>query len=109
MEKLRLIKKLLEDKKAEDIVILDVSRLTNLADYFVIASANSPTHARALADYLEEELRKLGMEIDHVEGKDYGHWILVDLIDTIVHIFTPETREYYGLEWIWADAERLKV
>jgi len=109
MEKLKLIKKLLEDKKAEDIVILDVSRLTNLADYFVIASANSPTHARALADYLEEELRKLGMEIDHVEGKDYGHWILVDLIDTIVHIFTPETREYYGLEWIWADAERVKV
>lgn len=109
MEKLKLIKKLLEDKKAEDIVILDVSRLTNLADYFVIASANSPTHARALADYLEEELRKLGMEIDHVEGKDYGHWILVDLIDTIVHIFTPETREYYGLEWIWADAEKVKV
>jgi len=109
MEKLKLIKKLLEDKKAEDIVILDVSRLTNLADYFVIASANSPTHARALADYLEEELGKMGMEIDHVEGKDYGHWILVDLIDTIVHIFTPETREYYGLEWIWADAERLKV
>ncbi|WP_461829823.1 ribosome silencing factor [Aquifex sp.] len=109
MEKLKLIKKLLEDKKAEDIVILDVSRLTNLADYFVIASANSPTHARALADYLEEELTKRGIEIDHIEGKDYGHWVLIDLIDTIVHIFTPETREYYGLEWIWADAEKVEV
>ncbi len=109
MEKLGLIKKLLEDKKAEDIVILDVSRLTNLADYFVIASATSTTHARALADYLEEELKKRGIEIDHIEGKDYGHWILIDLIDTIVHIFTPETREYYGLEWIWADAEKVEV
>ncbi|RUM29860.1 MAG: ribosome silencing factor [Aquifex sp.] len=109
MEKLKLIKELLENKKAENIVVLDVSKLTNLADYFVIATANSTTHARALADYLEEELEKRGIEIDHVEGRDYGHWILIDLIDTIVHIFTPETREYYGLEWIWADAERVEV
>jgi len=107
MEKLKLIKELLEEKKAEDLVFLDVSRLTNLADYFVIASATSPTHARALADYLEEELEKRGYTVDHVEGKEYGNWILVDLIDTIVHIFTPEMREYYGLEWIWADAEKL--
>jgi len=109
MEKLKLIKELLENKKAEDIVILDVSNLTNLADYFVIATANSPTHARALADYLEEELEKEGYTIDHVEGKEYGNWILIDLIDTIVHIFTPETREYYGLEWIWADAQKVEV
>ncbi|HIP42511.1 MAG TPA: ribosome silencing factor [Aquifex aeolicus] len=109
MEKLKLIKEFLENKKAEDIVILDVSNLTNLADYFVIATANSPTHARALADYLEEELEKEGYTIDHVEGKEYGNWILIDLIDTIVHIFTPETREYYGLEWIWADAQKVEV
>jgi len=95
--------------RAEDIVILDVSNLTNLADYFVIATANSPTHARALADYLEEELEKKGYTIDHVEGREYGNWILIDLIDTIVHIFTPETREYYGLEWIWADAQKVEV
>ncbi|HIQ48046.1 MAG TPA: ribosome silencing factor [Aquifex aeolicus] len=109
MEKLKLIKELLENKKAEDIVILDVSNLTNLADYFVIATANSPTHAMALADYLEEELEKKGYAIDHVEGREYGNWILIDLIDTIVHIFTPETREYYGLEWIWADAQKVEV
>ncbi|GAB6065053.1 ribosome silencing factor [Aquifex pyrophilus] len=109
MEKLKLIKELLENKKAENIVILDVSNLTNLADYFVIATANSPTHARALADYLEEELEKRGYTVDHVEGKEYGNWILLDLIDTIVHIFTPETREYYGLEWIWADAKRVEL
>ncbi|NPA32718.1 MAG: ribosome silencing factor [Aquificae bacterium] len=108
MEKLKLIKELLENKKAEDIVILDVSDLTNLADYFIIASANSPTHARALADYLEEELKKRGYTPDHVEGKEHGEWILLDLIDTIVHIFTPETREYYGLEWIWSDAQRVE-
>ncbi|WP_461831887.1 ribosome silencing factor [Aquifex sp.] len=109
MEKLKLLKELLENKKAENIVILDVSNLTNLADYFVIATANSPTHARALADYLEEELEKKGYQIDHIEGKEYGNWVLLDLIDTIVHIFTPETREYYGLEWIWADAKKVEL
>ena len=109
MEKLKLIKNLLEDKKAENIVILDVSKLTNLADYFIIASANSTTHAKALADYLEEELEKRGITIDHIEGKEQGNWVLLDLLDTIVHIFTPETREYYGLEWIWADAKKVEV
>ncbi|ADC89663.1 iojap-like protein [Thermocrinis albus DSM 14484] len=100
------IKKLLEDKKAEDIVILDVSSLTNLADYFVIATANSPTHARALADYLVEELEKMGIRPDHVEGLDYANWILVDLIDIIVHIFQKEWREYYDLEWLYSTAKR---
>ncbi|NPB06382.1 MAG: ribosome silencing factor [Aquificae bacterium] len=108
MDKLRKIKELLEEKKAKDLVFLDVSPLTNLADYFVIASADTPVHARAVAEHLEEKLPEAGYGIDHVEGKDYGHWILLDLGDTIVHVFTPETREYYGLEWIWSDAERLE-
>ncbi len=109
MEKLKILKKALEDKKAEDIVILDVSELTNLADYFIIASANSPIHARALAEYIMETAEKYGLEIDHVEGMEYGNWILVDMLDTIVHIFTPETREYYGIEWLWTDAKKLEI
>ncbi|NPA42057.1 MAG: ribosome silencing factor [Aquificae bacterium] len=109
MEKLKLIKQLLEDKKAEDIVVLDVSSLTNIADYFVIATANSNVHARALADYLVEEMEKRGYPADHVEGLEFGNWILVDFIDVIVHIFTPEWREHYGIEWIWAEAGRVEV
>ncbi len=109
MEKLKLVKKLLEDKKAQDIVILDVSKLTNIADFFVIASSNSSVHGRALADYLVEELEKAGYSVDHVEGMELGNWILVDLMDVVVHIFTPEYRERYGIEWIWTEAERVEV
>ncbi len=109
MEKLKLIRELLESKKAEDVAILDVSKLTNIADFFVIATANSQTHARALADYLTDELAKRGYEIDHVEGAEYGNWILIDLLDVIVHILTKEWREHYGLEWIWAEARRVEV
>lgn len=109
MEKLKLIKEKLEDKKAEDIVILDVSRLTNIADYFVIATANSPVHARAVADYIAEEAEKAGYQVDHVEGMEFGNWILIDLLDVIVHIFTPEWREHYGIEWIWSEARRVEV
>ncbi len=109
MEKLRFIKEKLEDKKAQDIVILNVSRLTNIADFFVIATANSPVHARALADHLLEEAENAGMDVDHVEGMEFGGWILIDMLDVIVHIFTPEWREYYGIEWIWSEAERVRV
>ena len=109
MEKLRLIKNALEDKKAENIVVLDVSRLTNIADFFVVASASSPVHARAIAEHLIEEMEKAGYAVDHVEGMEFGNWVLVDLLDVIVHIFTPEWREHYGIEWIWAEAERLEV
>ncbi len=109
MEKLRLIKELLEDKKAEDITILDVSRLTNIADYFVIATANSPVHSKALANQIIDELEKHGFSADHVEGTDYGNWILIDFLDVVVHILTKEWREHYGLDWIWSEAERVEV
>ncbi len=109
MEKLKLIKKLLESKKAEDIVIMDVSKLTNIADFFIIATASSPVHARAIAEYLSEEMTKAGYTVDHVEGMEFGNWILIDMIDVIVHIFTPEWREHYGIEWIWAEAGRIDL
>ncbi len=106
---LKLIKDILEDKKAENIVILDVSKHTNIADYFVIATANSPVHARALLKHLLEELEKRQVKPDHVEGEEEAAWILVDLIDIIVHIFLKEWREYYDLEWLYSNAERLEL
>ncbi|WP_457601333.1 ribosome silencing factor [Hydrogenivirga sp.] len=109
MEKLRRIKELLENKKAENIVVLDVSNLTNISDFFVIATANSTVHAKALADYLVEEMEKAGYQVDHVEGTEFGNWILIDLLDVIVHIFTPEWRDHYGIEWIWSEARKVEV
>lgn len=108
-DKLSLIKKLLEDKKAENIVILDVSKYTNIADYFVISTATSPIHARALADYLKDELEKHGYIVDHIEGLEYANWILLDLVDVIVHIFQEEYRSYYDLEWLYSGAQKVKL
>jgi len=110
MDKLKLIKTLLEDKKAEDISILDVRKHTNIADYFVIATANSSVHAKALAEHLGKELKNKGIAIDHIEGlNDSAQWILIDLLDTIIHIQTKEAREYYNLDWLWSNAERVEL
>lgn len=108
-ELLKTIKELLEDKKAENVVVLDVSRHTNIADYFVIATANSAVHARALLEYLLQELEKRGVRPDHVEGEKEANWILIDLIDIIVHVFLKEWREYYDLEWLYSNAERVSL
>jgi ribosome-associated protein len=102
------IVKILDDKKAEDISALDVRGLTSLTDYFVIASASSETHARALADYVEEEIEKqTGERPHHVEGKEYNRWLVLDYGDVIVHIMLPDVRDYYGIDWLWADAKKL--
>ncbi len=104
----KLIAKLLEDKKAEDISALYVGDLTSLADYFVIATASSDTHAKALSDYVEEMVKRETGELPlHVEGRDYNRWIVLDYGDTVVHIMLPEVRDYYGLDWLWADAKKV--
>ncbi len=106
---LKKINDLLDSKKAEDISVLDVRGLTSLADYFVIASANSDVHARALADYVEEEVKKTLKETPHhTEGKELGRWIVLDYGDTIVHIMLPDVRDYYGIDWLWSDAKKIE-
>ncbi|MEO2153703.1 MAG: ribosome silencing factor [Aquificae bacterium] len=106
---LKKINDLLDSKKAEDISVLDVRGLTSLADYFVIASANSDVHARALADYVEEEVKKTLKEVPHhVEGKELGRWVVLDYGDTIVHIMLPDVRDYYGIDWLWSDAKKIE-
>lgn len=108
-ELLKTIKNLLEGKKAEDVVVLDVSKQTNISDYFIIATANSAVHARSLLKHLEEELEKIGVKPDHVEGAEEANWILIDFIDIIVHIFQKEWREYYDLDWLYSNAERVSL
>jgi ribosome-associated protein len=109
MELLKKIVSLLEEKKGEDIVVLDVSKHTNIADYFVIVTANSTVHARALTDYLIESLGKEGIYPDHVEGLENAYWVLIDFMDIIVHIFQKEWRDYYDLEWLYSTARRVEV
>lgn len=84
---------------------LDVSGISDVADVFIIASGTSRQQAQAIIGSVEDALRKSGERSYHIEGYENAKWILLDAGDIIVHVFQPETREYYGLERLWADAE----
>lgn len=100
----REIAKVLDEKKAMDIVAIKTEEVTIVSDYFVIASGTSNTHVRALADDVEYEIKqRLGVDPEHIEGRATG-WILIDYGTVIVHIFQHEDRNYYNLERLWADA-----
>ncbi len=98
----------LNNKKARELSALKVSDLTILADYFVIASATSSTHVRALADEVEEVLKENGLTPHHIEGKSTG-WYILDYGSVLVHIFTPAEREFYSLDRMWGDATALNL
>jgi ribosome-associated protein len=98
-----------DDKKAEDITILDLRNITTLTDSFVICSVTNNRQARAIAQEIEEKLAKLGLRLDHIEGYPDSNWILMDYTDLVVHIFTREIREYYDLEHLWGDAPRVEL
>ncbi|MBQ3038424.1 MAG: ribosome silencing factor [Clostridia bacterium] len=108
MERVQKIAQALYDKKASNIVGLDISEITTMASYFVICSCGSTTQLRACADEVEEKMEELGILPKHKEGYNGGTWILMDYSDIIVHIMTEETREFYSLEHLWADAADLK-
>ena len=101
----RKIIKAVWDKKAEDIALLNLKKISGVTDYFVICTSNSEIHSRVLADAVMEKFKGTDM-ILHVEGYDYGHWILIDCFDVVLHIFMADAREYYGLEKFWGDAPR---
>lgn len=100
---------ILEDKKGQDILVLDIGQISVVADYFVIASGGSFIHTKALADEVEKKLLEQGLDLRGKEGYDDGKWILLDFYDVVVHIFYKPEREYYMLERLWADAERLDI
>lgn len=106
-EKALKIAKFLYEKKAQDIVILELKDLTIITDYFVICSAESTTQVRALTEYLEETLSAEEYKPYSIEGSSYAHWVLMDYGDVIVHIFLEETRRFYDLERLWLDAPRI--
>lgn len=99
----KLVLAALEDKKAEDIKIIDISNVTVIADYFIIASGNNRNQVQALADSVEETCRHAGYSLKQMEGYDSANWILMDFSDVIVHVFSKEDRLFYDLERIWRD------
>lgn len=108
MESIKLIKTVvaaLEEIKAYDIKVLDVSEITALFDYIIIASADSGRQARALANNVEEKIKAAGGRVYNQEGEQSGEWVLVDLGDAIVHIMQPAVRDYYNLEALWDDVK----
>jgi ribosome-associated protein len=98
-----------EDKKAVDIVLLDLRKAAGFADYFLICSGSNARQIRAIADAIMEALGSAGSKPAHVEGYDRSEWILLDYFDFIVHIFAPEPRVFYGLERLWGNAERVEI
>jgi len=93
------------DRKSNDVVILNLKPLTDMTDFFVIASGTSDTHVRSVAEHVVTELKKEGMPVYHIEGLAQGRWVLLDYVDFVVHIFHPALRSFYQLERLWGDAD----
>jgi ribosome-associated protein len=94
---------LLFDRKAEEVVLLDLRPVSGATDYFIIATGRSDTHVTAIADFLVEEMKKEGVRAYGVEGMRSGRWVLVDYVDFVVHVFHPAARDFYQLERLWGD------
>jgi ribosome-associated protein len=97
------------DKKATDVVVLDLRKTPAFTDFFVLCSGQNQRQVKAIADAVEEALLAAKVRPAHVEGYDRGEWILMDFFTFIVHVFSPQTRLFYSLERLWGDAERIDV
>ncbi len=103
------IAQLLDDKKAGDVKVMHIENLTVLADYFVVCTGNATTHVKALSDEVEFKLKEEGIYPLNIEGYNAANWILMDYGSVIVHIFLEETRGFYSIERLWADASLLEI
>ena len=98
------------DNKAQDVVLLDLRGVTDMTDFFLIASGTSDTHVRAIGQHLIEDMKaKESSPAHHVEGLEKGRWVLLDYVDFVVHVFHPTLRNFYQLERLWADAEQVPL
>jgi ribosome-associated protein len=97
------------DKKASDVVVLDLRKTPAFTDFFILCSGQNQRQVKAIADAIEDGLRADKVRPAHVEGYDRGEWILMDFFSFIVHVFNPQTRAFYSLERLWGDAERIDV
>ncbi len=104
-----LIAELVQSKHAEEIVIYKVSALSDLADYFIVCTAESKPQMRAILETVDFSFSKKESEPLSVEGRDSGTWLLMDYGDVILHVFNPKSREFYGLDRLWGDAPRITL
>jgi ribosome-associated protein len=104
----KLVAELASNKKAQDIVILDMRKLVNFCDYFVICSGNTNRQVRAIADHIDDELGGSGMPLQFKQGLKNSDWVVFDAGDVVVHIFQKDLREFYGLEHLWQEAKEVK-
>ncbi len=102
-----LCAKAASDKKAEDIIILDVRKISSIADYFIICTAASTRQIKAVYENIDKAVSAAGESPYHIEGTDSSQWVLVDCFDVVIHIFNEEARNYYSLERLWGDAPRV--
>jgi ribosome-associated protein len=100
---------LAREKKGEDLVLLDLRELDAVSDYFLLVTALSETQVRAIAEHVRDTLVQEGSRPWHVEGMEHRRWVLIDFVDVVVHVFHPETRQYYLLERLWGDAARVPL
>lgn len=105
----KLAVKALDDKKGEDISIIDISEVSVVADYFIIAGGSNRSQIQAMADNVDEIIGKNGGSLRQIEGYEAGNWVLLDFSDVIVHIFDKENRLFYDLERIWRDGKIVKA
>lgn len=108
-EMAKIVCEALADKKGEDIRAIDISQISVLADYFIIANGSSESQVRALVDNVEEQLEKAGVQAKQREGVGLGSWVLLDFGDVIVHVFDRENRLFYNLERIWSDGKSINI
>ena len=106
---LQLCYNALLDKQAEEVLILDLRGVTNIADFFVICHGTSTRQVQAISDNVEKAFRKSGTKHFHVEGREKGDWVLMDFSDMVIHIFHKTTRGLYSLERLWSDAKKVEV
>ena len=113
MERAKLIVKkaydALNDKKGEDIKVIEIGKLSTVADYFIIANGSNAPHVESLVDNVEEELLKENIHAERIEGVKSSGWILMDYSDVVVHVFSKEDRLFYDLERIWRDGKEIDV
>ena len=95
--------------KGQEVVVLDVKNLSSLGDYFIVCSGGSKRHVLALAEHLRDTLKQVGVTPLGIEGEDEGHWVLLDYIDVVIHLFIKPLRSFYDLEGLWVEADRLLV
>lgn len=105
----RLAAEVCLDSKANDVVLLDLRGVTDMTDYFVIASGTSDTHVRSVAEHVIERLRQKGVRVQAADGLTNGRWVVLDFVDFVVHVFHPVLRSYYQLERLWGDAPELAL